>query len=60
LEHFTQEQQIRKTQELYLRAWETSRATKRNGVAENTHEHAARGSERTMCVEHPVGAPRSR
>jgi glycosyltransferase involved in cell wall biosynthesis len=59
LEHFSHEQQIRKTQELYLRAWETSRAMKRNGVAENTHEHAARDCESATAVEQPVGAPRS-
>jgi glycosyltransferase involved in cell wall biosynthesis len=59
LEHFSQEQQIRKTQELYLHAWETSRAMKRNGVPENTHEHAARDCERATPVEQPVGAPRS-
>ena len=59
LEHFSQEQQIRKTEELYLRAWETSRAMKRNGAAENTHEHAAHGREREMPVEQPLGAPRS-
>jgi glycosyltransferase involved in cell wall biosynthesis len=59
LEHFSEEQQIRKTQELYLRAWETSRAMKRNGVVENTHEHAARDCERATPVEQPGGAPRS-
>jgi hypothetical protein len=57
LDHFSQERQIRKTQELYLRAWETSRAMKRNGVAENTH--AARDSESATPVQQPVGAPRS-
>jgi glycosyltransferase involved in cell wall biosynthesis len=55
LEHFSQEQQIRKTQELYLRAWEAPRAMKRNGVAENTHEHAVRDCERATPVEQPVG-----
>lgn len=59
LEHFSQEQQIRKTQELYLRAWETSRAAKRNGVAGNTHEHAPRGCECATQVEQPLGARRS-
>jgi glycosyltransferase involved in cell wall biosynthesis len=59
LEHFSHEQQIRKTQELYLRAWETSRAMKRNGVAENTHEHAARDCESATPVQQPVWAPRS-
>jgi glycosyltransferase involved in cell wall biosynthesis len=59
LEHFSQEQQIRKTQELYLRGWESSRAMKRNGVAEDMHEHAARECERTTAVEQSVGATRS-
>jgi hypothetical protein len=54
LEHFSEEQQIRKTQELYSGAWETSRAVKRNWVAENTHEHAAREGERATPVEPPV------
>ena len=58
VEHFSQEQQILKTQELYLRAWETSRAMKRNVVAENAHERAARGRERTTPVEQTVGVPR--
>jgi glycosyltransferase involved in cell wall biosynthesis len=55
LDHFSQEQQVRKTEELYLRAWETSRAVKRNGVAENTHQHAALDCERATPVEPPVG-----
>jgi len=59
LEHFDQEQQIRKTQELYLRAWETSRAMKRDRIAENTPVHAGPDSGATTRVEQPVGAPRS-
>jgi glycosyltransferase involved in cell wall biosynthesis len=61
LDHFDQEQQIRKTQELYLHAWETARAGKRHRAAENENksDHAGPGGEAAMRVEQPVGAPRS-
>jgi glycosyltransferase involved in cell wall biosynthesis len=60
LEHFDQEQQIRKTQELYLRGWETSRARKQNRVPTTTAEHDGPDREEAVPVEQPVGAPRSR
>jgi hypothetical protein len=60
LEHFDQEQQIRKTQELYLRGWEASRTMKQN-LAPTTHsEHDGTDRQGAVPVEQPVGAPRSR
>jgi len=60
LEHFSQEQQIQKTQELYLRAWEASRAMKPNGVAGIAAERFVRDGDHATPAEQSVGAQESR
>ena len=52
LEHFTQEQQIRKTQELYLRAWDLS-VRKAKPRAAVTNSGKSRDYLRTVAVEPP-------
>jgi glycosyltransferase involved in cell wall biosynthesis len=59
LEHFGQEQQIRKTQELYLHAWETSPSMKRGRAVENTPEHVGTDGGAATRIEQPVETPRS-
>jgi glycosyltransferase involved in cell wall biosynthesis len=50
LEHFSQEQQIQKTQELYLRAWDlSSRGSKRYAVGGMSDEHLERN--RSSSIE---------
>ena len=60
LEHFDQEQQIRKTQELYLNAWETSRPGRRTRVTETIAKHAAPDRESKTPAEQPAVLPRTR
>jgi glycosyltransferase involved in cell wall biosynthesis len=59
-EHFSQEQQVRKTQNLYLRAWETSPATKRNRVTQGTRERANRDEKLAAPIDRQAEASRSR
>jgi glycosyltransferase involved in cell wall biosynthesis len=59
LEHFSQQQQVRKTQELYLRAWEASPALKRNRLAELTRESVPQ-DEKLGTPINPQAASRNR
>jgi glycosyltransferase involved in cell wall biosynthesis len=57
LDHFSQEQQVRKTQELYLRVWDgTSRQMQRNGPAQRSVPDGAHAAP----TEQSVGAQESR
>jgi glycosyltransferase involved in cell wall biosynthesis len=61
LEHFSQEQQIRKTEELYLRAWDRSlREMKRKGVAGIAAERFVSDGDHATPAEQSVGAQESR
>jgi len=60
-DHFSEEQQIRKTEELYLRAWDRSpREMKRNGMGGMAAKRFVRDGDHAMRVEQPVGARESR
>jgi glycosyltransferase involved in cell wall biosynthesis len=60
LEHFSQEQQIRKTQDLYLSAWEVSPATKRIRMTEGNRKRASPQGDLGTAVDQSAGASRSR
>jgi glycosyltransferase involved in cell wall biosynthesis len=57
VEHFSEEQQIRKTEQLYLQAWErSSQELKRNKVAGMAAETSVRGGDHATRAKQPVGA----
>jgi len=61
VDNFSEEQQIRKTEELYLRAWNSSsREMRRNGKAGIVEERIAHDADQATPVEQPVGAQGSR
>jgi glycosyltransferase involved in cell wall biosynthesis len=61
VEHFSQEQQIRKTQELYLRAWNLKcAAANRIDIGEASEEHDRRDTQGALRVEEPVDVSESR
>ena len=61
VENFSEERQIRKTEELYLHAWaRSSREMKRRGEAAAVAERGARDADHRTSAEQPVGAQESR